>query len=87
MQGQIIKESNCGQYEKSDCLVKVAPSEFLKIEINSKVQKLFGKTIEKSVREVLKDRNLQNICVIVNDYGALDWVIRARLECALKRAV
>lgn len=87
MQGQIIRESSCGKYERSDCLVTIAPSESMIIEIKSKVQKLFGKAIEKTVREVLKDNNLQNICVIVNDYGALDWVIRARLECALKRAV
>ncbi len=86
MQNKIKHNSTCGKFERSDCLVSIEPYDTLKIEINSKVKKLFGKEIEKTIRKVIKENNIEKIFIKIDDYGALDWVIRARLECALQRA-
>lgn len=86
MDEKIIKKANCGQNEKADCQITISPANSIIIEIQSKVKSLFGKSIERSVKEILENNKIQNAKVIVNDFGALDWVIRARLECAIQRA-
>jgi citrate lyase subunit gamma (acyl carrier protein) len=86
MNNEIIKKASCGKEDKSDCFITIVPKDSLQIEIHSKVQELFGKAIEKTVREVLRDNNIEKGYILVKDFGALDWVIRARLECALQRA-
>jgi citrate lyase subunit gamma (acyl carrier protein) len=45
----------------------------------------FGPAIEASVREVLQDMGVVNATVTVADRGALDCVLRARVETAVLR--
>ncbi len=77
-----------GREESDDVLVQVNidESEGIKVDIESKVKKLFGKQIEKSVKEVLCEMNTKNAYVTLKDQGALDFVIRARVKTAIKRA-
>ena len=77
-----------GREESDDVLVQVNldTSEGIKIDIESKVKQLFGKQIEKSVKEVLYEMNVKNAYVTLKDLGALDFVIRARVKTAIKRA-
>lgn len=82
----MMKESICGSLESSDCLIKIAPYDELKIEITSPVKEKFGYLIEKVVSETLSEMNVDKCLVNINDRGALDYVIKARLETAIRRA-
>jgi len=57
----------------------------MEIEIDSVVHKQFGPTILKAVQEVLADCGVESAKVTVVDRGALDCVIRARVETAVER--
>ena len=57
------------------------------VELNSKVSKLFGEQIKASINEVLDDLKIESAHVIVEDKGALDFVLKARTEVAVKRAL
>lgn len=84
---EVKRESMSGREGRADCIVKISPADDLNVRIESKVKKLFGKEIENTVRSVLKERKIAKALVEVHDYGALDWVIRARLEHAIDEAV
>ena len=59
--------------------------EGLEIELDSVVQNQFGDTILKTVQEVLKELDVQVAKLSIVDRGALDCVIRARVETAVLR--
>lgn len=85
---EIIKFATAGTDEKSDAVVTVAPGENgLQLEINSVVIHQFGTAIEASVREVLAEMGVHNAVVTVADRGALDCVLRARVETAALRGM
>lgn len=78
----------CGSQRSSDALVTVElEHEGLQIDVNSKLEKMFGKLIEQACMDVLNEMNIKKVHVIVDDYGALDFVVRARLRTVLKRAL
>ena len=72
-----------GQPEKSDLIVEVEPSPSLIIDINSSVLTLYRKHLEKVVSEIVKEYHFQEAKITVNDDGALDFTIKARLKAAL----
>lgn len=83
----ICKEAKAGTLESSDALVLVAPSEeALSIEVQSVVQKRFGKAILALTQQVCAAFGVEKGIVRVNDKGALECTLRARLETALERA-
>ena len=82
----IIKAAVAGTDEKSDAVVSVEPCESgLQVEIKSVVMNQFGSAIEASVREVLAEQGVTHAVVRVADRGALDCVLRARVETAILR--
>ena len=85
---EIIKIATAGTDEKSDAIITVEPNENgLILEIKSVVMNQFGPAIEASVREVLAEMGVQNAVVRVSDRGALDCVLRARVETAVLRGM
>ncbi|WP_375748203.1 citrate lyase acyl carrier protein [Vibrio sp. HN007] len=84
----ITQRSYAGTLESSDLLVEVWPSEddSLDIEITSSVEKQFDELILKVVTDTLTEMGIQAANVSVNDKGALDCVIRARVQAAAMRA-
>lgn len=85
-----IKKASAGKRGdkvRSDCFIEVIPGKSggLKIELNSKVSSMFGDSIRKDVSEICRYFGLKNGKVIVEDNGALPFVIAARLESAIKR--
>lgn len=82
---EILKGACAGTIESSDAYVEIEPNSELNIQIESIVKKQFGDKIELSVREVLADHAVTSAIVRVMDRGALDCVIRARVETAIKR--
>jgi citrate lyase subunit gamma (acyl carrier protein) len=76
-----------GTFESSDAQVTIQPIENgIEIEIESSVIQQYGLQIEATVEEVLQLLEVENAKVIVNDKGALDCTIRARVQTAIFRA-
>jgi len=84
---KVIKEAIAGTLESSDLLVKVAPSDkgTREIVIQSEVIKQFGKQIKRVVTETLDRLSVSEGSIVIEDKGALDCVIRARIQTALLR--
>ena len=82
---EIVKKAWAGTLESSDAYVEVEPAQALTIELQSVVQAQFGDAIEAAVRSVLADCGVEKAYVKVMDRGALECVIRARVETALLR--
>lgn len=85
---QINQRSYAGGLESSDLLVEVLPSETnsLEIELTSSVEQQFGELILKVVTDTLNELGVTSATVVINDKGALDCVIRARVQAAVMRA-
>ena len=83
---EIVKKASAGTMESSDVYVEIEPAEAgVTVELQSVVQKQFGASIEAVIQEVLQDCGVENARVTVRDRGALDCVIRARVETAVLR--
>lgn len=76
-----------GTLESSDVYVEIEPAENgLTIELESIVEKQFGAAIRAAVLSVLDEFQVKNAQVRVTDRGALECVIRARVETAILRS-
>ena len=82
----ILKYACAGTLESSDAYVEIEPfPNELKIEVESVVKNQFELSILSSVKEVLKEYSVENAIVRIADRGALDCVIRSRVETAILR--
>lgn len=85
--GKIIQRATAGTLESSDVFVTMEPDEQgLNIHIDSVVMKQFGDNILSVTKEVLSEFGITQARVSVVDRGALECVLRARVECAVLRA-
>jgi len=86
---KIIKEAVAGTLESSDLLVKVAPGlpDRLDIHIRSEVMRQFGTHIRAVIDDTLGKLGVTEGDITVEDKGALDCAIRARLQTAVLRSV
>ncbi|MBZ7985621.1 citrate lyase acyl carrier protein [Campylobacter sp. Cr9] len=83
----ITTVASAGSLESGDVLISISPANVgRKIELNSSVYKQFGEDILKSVNEILDEYEVKNATIKIEDKGALDLVIRARLKTAIFRA-
>jgi len=85
---KIMKTGLAGSLESSDVLITVDsnPEKGRDITLNSTVQRQYGKQIVKVVNETLDLLAVEDVKVRLEDKGALDCTIRARLEAAVYRA-
>jgi len=84
---RIVKEASAGTVESSDVLVHIAPNESgIELDVESVVLFQFGEAIRAAVLDTLREQGVENAKVRVMDRGALDCVIRARVETAVMRA-
>lgn len=86
---KIKHASVAGTLESSDVMVRIEPLEDtqeVSIQITSSVEKQFGDAIAKIVQEVIQQHDIQGAQIIVDDKGALECVLKARLEALLARA-
>lgn len=74
-----------GSKESNDCLVTVVKSDKTKIVIESVVAAFFYEQIKATVEETIKEMNVENVLVTVEDKGALDYTIKSRVTSAIKR--
>ncbi|MCX5773066.1 MAG: citrate lyase acyl carrier protein [Fusobacteria bacterium] len=83
---KIIKSSSSGSLESNDLLVFVSPNSGVKIEIDSIVKLQFEKSIYETILKVLEEFEVKDVCIKIEDKGALDFAIFARVKTALLRA-
>ena len=83
-----IKETDsAGTIEKCDCLVTVSKGEGdIKINLSSKVLYQYGDSIRNTILQTLKKLDVNDVTVDVEDMGAFEYVIVARLEAAIYRS-
>ena len=83
---KIVKKVSAGTMESSDVYIELEPNEGgIQLELESVVYHQFGESIREVVLDMLKQFDVQDANVFVNDRGALECVIRARVETAVMR--
>ena len=85
---KIASAGNYGPKIRSDCMVTIelTDSGGVCIEFISKVKDFFGDHIIALAQDEMKFFGIKNASVKIEDRGALDFVIIARIEASLKRA-
>lgn len=85
---EIIKNALAGTLESSDVMVRIGPSETpgIQLEVESLVKQRFGAAIEQVTRETLAKLGVSCAQVVIDDKGALECVLRARVQAAAMRA-
>jgi len=86
---KIIKAAKAGTLESNDILIMVSPNPKGGISLNleSIVFKQFGEAIKTTILEKLKELDVEDITIVAQDKGALDYTIKSRVETAIKRAL
>lgn len=83
---EILKRATAGTMESSDAYVEIETAQNgLTIALESVVKGQFGESIDRTIREVLAEQGVENANVRVIDRGALECVLRARVETAVLR--
>lgn len=83
---EIKQSASAGTMESSDAYVEIEPGVGgLQLQLESVVMGQFGEAIEATIRDVLRELSVENANVRVVDRGALECVIRARVETAVLR--
>ncbi len=77
---------NKGKGVRSDCFItmELSNSDGIEIEINSKVNALYGDSIRELALKILNHYSVTNAKVMIEDSGAIDCVIAARMEAVIK---
>jgi len=72
----------CGNHKKSDVVVTMNRNKGNEnsVVIRSKYQELFGKNIAKTVDEFIEKNNIKGVDITIEDYGAWEYALLARLE-------
>lgn len=85
---ELKKPAMAGTMESSDVQITLRPNpgQGIVVQLQSDVKVTFGDAIEETVRAVLAEFDVRDALVDVKDKGALDFVIRARMQCAVCRA-
>lgn len=84
--GKIIQRATAGTLESSDVFVSLEPNEQgVEIDIDSVVMKQFGDAIREVTEDILRTLDVQDAKVTIRDRGALECVLRARVETAILR--
>jgi len=78
--------ARAGTLESSDCLVTVGPGSGVTLEYTGGNFFLFRRRTQAIVNEILEARAVENAFVSIQDQGALEPTLRARVETALDRA-
>jgi len=83
-----MKTAQAGTVESMDCLVTVsetAPGTGVTLTLAGASVARFSRAMEKAVRETLDGMKATDMAVSVQDNGALDLVLKARVEAAVSR--
>lgn len=84
---KIKKSASVGNAnQNADCVIEIKPrARGIKLNLNSLVKNQYGDAIKKAVDSELKKQDVSAAEITITDRGAIDPVLRARLECVIKR--
>ncbi len=83
---RIVRNASAGTMESSDVYVEIEPGDQgVQLQLESVVAQQFGDSIRAVARAVLAEQGVENANVRIVDRGALECVIRARVETAILR--
>lgn len=84
---EIKKPAVAGTLESSDCQITIRPNpgRGIQIELESIVKTMFGDSILETAENTLKEFGVRDAEVEICDKGALDCVIKARMQCVICR--
>jgi len=83
-----MRTAQAGTVESMDCLVTVSeagPGTGISLSLAGASVARFSKAMDKAVRETLDNLDITDMTVSVQDNGALDLVLKARVEAAVAR--
>lgn len=84
---QVKKAAIAGTLESSDVQISIEPAAAgIDIALDSVVKLQYGDAILETVRAVIEKFQLTNARITINDKGAIDAVIRARMHSVICRA-
>lgn len=79
--------ASAGTLESSDIQIIIEPSSNgIELTLESTVMAQFGEQIESVIKETLKSLNVENAKIFANDKGAIDPVIKSRVQTAAYRS-
>ena len=83
-----VEPAHAGTLESSDLFVRVTPieGEGVEIELESTVYEIYADAIKATILESANALKATGIKIMVQDKGALDYVIKARVQAAILRA-
>lgn len=86
---EMITAGSKGPKVRGDCLVTFEPKKNgqLEIHIESKVKTLYGNSIQSLARQIFSFFGVEEGVVHIDDSGALDFVLAARIESCIKQAI
>ena len=81
---EIKQAAMVGTLESSDIQISISPNpgRGLEIQLQSVVKAQFGDAIIATITEVLESFGIKDAMVDAVDRGALEWIIRARMQAA-----
>lgn len=83
----VQRKAMAGTMESNDVMVVVSPAaQGLDVQVKSIVLHQFGRQIEQVARETAKELGVEQALIELDDKGAVDCTIRARVQTALLRA-
>lgn len=82
-----VSVGNKGKGVRSDCAVTLELTESggIQLQVESKVNAIYGKQNEKLIMDILSFYSVQNASILVEDSGALPFVLAARMEAAIRK--
>ena len=83
-----MRTAQAGTVESMDCHVTVSeagPGTGISLTLAGASVARFSKAMDKAVRETLDNLDITDMTVSVQDNGALDLVLKARVEAAVAR--
>lgn len=83
----ILNSATAGTQDSNDVEVTIEPGNgSLTLQIESKVLRQFGRQIRQTALETLERLAVTDAVVSLHDNGALNYTIKARVECAVFRS-
>ena len=85
---KLIEIANAGTLESSDIQIIIEPNENggIVIELESVVKAQFGEQVEDVITNTLKELGVTDAKIFANDKGAIDPVIKSRVQTAVYRS-
>ena len=83
---QIQGRAMAGTLESNDVMVTVSPADALEVQVTSIVLGQFGEELKRVALDTAAQLGVQGALIELDDRGAVECTVRARVETALTRA-